>query len=58
MTVPLLLYGYEKRSLLTQHVRIEAMEIKFLRSVAGCTLNGHKTNEELNVYNLSVVVVV
>jgi hypothetical protein len=27
------------------------MEMKFLRLVAGYTLKGHKTNQEVNVYN-------
>jgi hypothetical protein len=44
---------------MSQHSRLDS--IRILRSVGGCTLNDHKTNQDireaLNVYNSNKIVV-
>lgn len=50
--LPVLLCGCKNWTLLNPHARkIETAEMKCLRSVVGCTLYGHKTNEELKFTN-------
>jgi len=46
LIVPTFLYGSENLTLTaSQRRRIEAAEMKLLRSLAGCTLHDHKTND-------------
>jgi hypothetical protein len=57
----MLLHGCENFTLIKQHEeKVETMEMKCLRSVAGYTLYDHKTNEEMrkewDMYNISEIV--
>jgi len=62
VTLPMFLYGCDNFISLVQHARrTERAQVKFLRSVAECTLFVRKTNEairkELNTRNLNVIII-
>jgi hypothetical protein len=47
LVLSMLLYWYEKLTLLKWHKRKEIVMMKFLRSGVGCVLVDHKTNAEI-----------
>jgi hypothetical protein len=48
MAVPVLMYGSEARTIKKRDIsRIQSAEMKFLRSVKGCTRMDHVRNEEI-----------
>jgi hypothetical protein len=57
MGVPALTYGSETWTVKKQEATIEIVEIKFLRSAAGCIkkdqIRNTKIREELNIFNLN-----